>query len=89
MVSVGSGGAGAGGPLLRLRKGRLPDDFATAGGEEAANEAETKDASGATGPAPGMMVCWQYGRGVIRVGVSVMDTLLAVTVTSKPSVTVT
>jgi hypothetical protein len=37
----------------------------------------------------GMIVAEQAGKGVISVGVSLTDALLAVTVTSKPSVTVT
>ena len=37
----------------------------------------------------GIIVSEHAGNGVIKVGVSVTDTLLAVTVTSKPSVTVT
>jgi hypothetical protein len=37
----------------------------------------------------GMIVSEQAGKGVISVGVSVTETLLAVTVTSNPSVTVT
>lgn len=86
-MCVSCGGAGPGGVLLA--KGRLPADFEAAEAEGATNGAETKDAPGTGSPASGMMVCWQYGRGVIRVGVSVTDMLLAVTVTSKPSVTVT
>lgn len=36
-----------------------------------------------------MIVCEQAGNGVTKVAVSVAEALLAVTVTSKPSVTVT
>jgi len=58
------------------------------GAYEAANVAEAYEASGKTEPTRGIIVAWQAGRGVIRVGASVRDTLLAVTVTVKPSVTV-